>query len=362
MMTFKQFFFIGMAMCLSLASAHTLLELRFIGEQQMATGRTFEGTVVGGISGIDYDAASDRYIAISDDRSQHNPARFYEISFDITSEGFLGGQFWQVTTLQDAEGNAFAEGSVDPESIRVLGDSLFWSSEGQNNANGTIDPFVWEIKRDGSFVRAFNVPHRYMPMAGVPIGVRNNLAFESLSLEPTGTTLYTATEGPLLQDGAVPTLLSAGLIRFTAYDVASGDASAEYVYVIDALPFAPEPLDAFKTVGITEILALGEMQFLVLERTYAAGVGNGARIYLADATRASDVLDVATLRGANDIVPMQKSLVLDLADLGIPLDNLEAMTFGPNFENGNRLLVLASDNNFNDKQFTQFLAFEVIER
>jgi hypothetical protein len=48
----------------------------------------------------------------------------------------------------------------------------------------------------------------------------------------------------------------------------------------------------------------------------------------------------------------RKRLLLDLDDLGIPLDNVEGMTFGPR-----RSLVLVSDNNFAATQFTQFLVF-----
>lgn len=342
----------------SFAMAHDAMNLRFIGEQQIQTGAPFEGTEIGGLSGIDFDAATGNYWAISDDRSSKNPARFYQIALDFNTETFNGGEFLGVTTLLTPEGDAFATGSVDPESIRVVGERLFWSSEGQNNANGTLDPFVWEIKPDGSVVRPFNVPNRYKPIANVPVGVRNNLAFESLSIN--GDQLFTATEGPLLQDGESSSLTHAGLIRVTEYELESGNAAAEYAYVVDPMPFAPEPADAFSTVGVTEMLALGEGKFLFLERSYAAGVGNGARLYMADNSRASNILDVASLRGA-DIIPMQKQLVFDFASLGIPLDNLEAMTFGPELDNGNRSFIVASDNNFSDTQFTQFLVFEVTE-
>ena len=57
--------------------------------------------------------------------------------------------------------------------------------------------------------------------------------------------------------------------------------------------------------------------------------------------------------------PMRKKLLLDLADLGITLDNIEGVTFGPRIK-GDRTLILVSDNNFNPNgQFTQFLAFRI---
>src|SRR4029078_6925832 len=52
-----------------------------------------------------------------------------------------------------------------------------------------------------------------------------------------------------------------------------------------------------------------------------------------------------------------KQLVLDLDELGIPLDNVEGMTFGPRPPDGRRSVVLVSDDNFAASQFTQFLVF-----
>ena len=56
---------------------------------------------------------------------------------------------------------------------------------------------------------------------------------------------------------------------------------------------------------------------------------------------------------------MEKSLLLNLDVLGIPLDNVEGMTFGPSLPDGRRSLVLVSDNNFSPAAFTQFLLFSV---
>ena len=53
----------------------------------------------------------------------------------------------------------------------------------------------------------------------------------------------------------------------------------------------------------------------------------------------------------------EKTLLLDLRTLGIPLDNVEGMTLGPRLPDGRQSLVLVSDNNFAAAQFTQFLLF-----
>jgi 3-phytase len=51
--------------------------------------------------------------------------------------------------------------------------------------------------------------------------------------------------------------------------------------------------------------------------------------------------------------------VLDFDHLGITLDNVEGMTFGPELPDGRRTLVLVSDDNFSETHATQFLAFAV---
>jgi hypothetical protein len=56
---------------------------------------------------------------------------------------------------------------------------------------------------------------------------------------------------------------------------------------------------------------------------------------------------------------MRKKLLLDLDTLGIPLDNIEGLTFGPRLRDGRQSVVLVSDNNFAATQFTQFLLFAV---
>jgi hypothetical protein len=59
------------------------------------------------------------------------------------------------------------------------------------------------------------------------------------------------------------------------------------------------------------------------------------------------------------ITPVQKKLLLDLRTLDVALDNIEGLTLGPQLSHRERLLILVSDNNFNNIQRTQFLAFKI---
>jgi hypothetical protein len=88
------------------------------------------------------------------------------------------------------------------------------------------------------------------------------------------------------------------------------------------------------------------------------GTGNVVNIHEVSSEGASDVLAVDALyEGGSpiDVTPVSKRLVFGFDDLGIPIDNLEGMTFGPDLPDGRQTLVIVSDNNFNPGQFTQFI-------
>ena len=52
------------------------ISLSYLGEFVIPTGHMENGVEFGGISGLDFDAATGHYLAISDDRSERGPARF----------------------------------------------------------------------------------------------------------------------------------------------------------------------------------------------------------------------------------------------------------------------------------------------
>ena len=60
--------------------------LKFLGEYDIPHKMNVDGTVVGGLSGIDYDARNDVYYIISDDRSSFNPARFYTVKIKFVND------------------------------------------------------------------------------------------------------------------------------------------------------------------------------------------------------------------------------------------------------------------------------------
>ncbi|OZG70270.1 hypothetical protein BTA51_27120 [Hahella sp. CCB-MM4] len=339
---------------------HGIRHLEFIGEATFPTGYVFDGVELGGLSGIDYDASADSFIAICDDRAQIGPARFYELTMDL-SDGYLDDGdivFTHMTEILDADGSSFEAGAIDPESIRIapFPGLLYWTSEG--DANAGLAPFVRVMNRQGQPLDEFELPEAYLPNANH--GIRNNLAFESLTFSFNREYLYTATENALVQDGPAASIESGSSSRILMLDRDNGKAKGEYIYKTDPVTDAPIPTGSFSTNGLVELLSVAPHTFIAMERSFSVGVGNSIRLYLTTTLGASNVKGLDSIEDARRVRSMKKRLLLNLADLGLPLDNIEGISFGPTLPSGERTLILVSDNNFNSGgQFTQFLAFKI---
>ena len=354
---------------------NTVSEIEFLGEVIFPTGFIFDETEVGGLSGLTYDPESNIYYAISDDRTD---ARFYTLNIDLSDGTLEDGDiaFTNVTPLLDASGNPFPALSLDPEGLTLTSDgTLYISSEG--DVNRLFAPFINEFSLDGQQLSELPISAKFLPQADQSSGIRNNLAFESLTLSPDGQFLYTATENALFQDGPNATVDGGSLARIVQYDLSTGAAVGEFVYEVEAVPEVPIPADAFNTNGLVELLATDNNgSFLALERAFSVGQGNTVKLFEIRSQGALDVIDTfdlfreVELEDDDDTLPpgpfeidpaVTKKELLDIeADLGIAPDNLEALAFGPVLPDGRQTLIIASDNNFNPNgQFTQFLAFAV---
>ncbi len=351
--------------------------VEFIGEAIVPNDLTVRETQVGGLSGLTYNSVFDVYYALSDDRSNINPARFYTLDIDL-SDGVLEDadiSFIGVDSLLNADGEPFAPGSIDPEGIvYTASNSLYISSEG--DANNLIAPFVNRFSVSGEQLSVLPVPELFLPTADQSSGIRNNLAFESLTITPDQKFLYTATEDALFQDGPNADVDQPSLSRILKYDLATGEPVASFVYEVEPVPDAPEPADGFRTNGLVELLATDNNgTLLALERGFSAGVGNTVKLFeiqtqgALDVLQSDDLFREEPLDDDGEILPpgpfsidpaVTKRELLDIKrDLDIEPDNLEALAFGPKLPDGRQSLIIASDNNFSDTQRTQFLAFAI---
>ncbi|MBX4867932.1 esterase-like activity of phytase family protein [Rhizobium bangladeshense] len=335
------------------------ISLSYLGEFVIPSGQMEHGVEFGGISGLDFDAATGHYIAISDDRSDKAPARFYELDIDVDASGLKGVSVVKHVTLKDKNGEPFAAKTVDPESIRLGKDGIYWGSEG--DAKVLLPPFIRVTAPDGSFVREFPLPEGFAPTADKLTGIRDNLAFEDLAVAPSGD-VFVGVEAALYQDGPKPSLTTGSLSRIIRFDGKTGEPKAQYVYPVSPIPQAAATAAAGNDNGMSEMLALDDHRLLAVERSYAEGFGNNIKIMMMDLAGASDISATPSL-AKNDqrVVPARKSQLLDLRAIGLVPDNIEAMSLGK-AKDGTDVLILGSDNNFSTSQKTQFYAFKVLSR
>ena len=335
--------------------------LRLIGVAELAHGSEYAGARIGGLSGIDYDAHSGEYLLISD-----ASARIYRARLHYDAQRLDMPQFTATQDLLHTSGQPFAPwwrrqagmDRPDAEGLRWLPGktSFLWSSEGDFSRG--FGPQLRESRLDGRPVRDIALPASFSPGTQPRRGPRGNGTLEGLALTPDGRTAWLAMELPWHQDGPQATPDSGGApVRITAMDITSGQPLRQIAYQGDAVP-QRRRLPGPQINGVSEILAHGPHHLLVLERSYSAGAGFGARLYRIDTRAGSDTLTLDALTPANHR-PVPKTLVADLAALGLTPDNIEGMTWGPPVQ-GRCVLVFVSDDNFNPAQVTQFIAAQYL--
>lgn len=315
-----------LVVALGLASAAPALELRLIGVRTLERGLTLQGARVGGLSGLDYDAASDRWIAVSDAKAEEGGARAYTVAVDYDATAVHAVRIVAVTAL--------AAGDVEGVRLDPREAGTWWiAAEGEPAVGRGAGVFA---------LRAGGHPHALAWPWPAP-RVRPNRSFESLAFAVDGASLWIGLEAPLIGDDEPATAARGATTRLARID-RTGRVLAEASYVLDACPLTPAP-GKLADNGLAELLALPSGDLLALERAGAQDARGAwrfsARLY-------------AFTPGAT------KRLVLDFARAGRPhVDNLEGLAWGRPLPNGRATLVAVSDDNFSADQETQFWVFEV---
>ena len=348
-----------------------IVALEFVGEQVIPDDALFDGSVIGGLSSIDY--AGGIYYIISD--APNAPIRFYQATLDFDNNVFNAVEIINQVELLKPDGMPFDDNEADPEAIRFdpYTGKIVWTSEGYVDDRG-VDPFIREATVSGDYVRDFTIPELFLTTDREGEGPRNNGTFEGLSNSYNDRGYWTSMELPLIQDGPAPIFGedTDSPVRIAYINRFTGRFGRQFAYELD--PVARE--GGFTVNGVVEILEYARNQFLVLERSFSTGYedgGNDVKIYDVDANNATNIASMESLQDAN-YRPARKKLLFDFEDIRAQLstlpdgtanivDNIEGITFGPKLPNGNRSLVLVADNNFSafGAQLNQFIVFEVIE-
>lgn len=248
---------------------------------------------------------------------------------------------------------------LDPEGIRVSNDgkSVFITDE--------YGPYVYQFNRaTGERMATFSLPSALTASNVAPTGASEisgntsgrvaNKGMEGLAITPDGKTLIGFMQSPLIQDGGDGGRAN----RIVTIDIATG-VTKQFVY-------DNYLADTKKAYNSSEILAINDHEFLVLERD-GKGLGDGSkavvkRIYKIDLSNATEI---GALNNGNGIsgesallqYAVNKTLFLDLkaalnaagvSDANIPA-KLEGMAFGEDILEGltrYHTLYVANDNDF----------------
>jgi len=269
--------------------------------------------------------------------TQNTAGQYY---FTGRSDGFSTGNSLTPTNAR-----------FDPEALRVSrdGKSVFVSDE--------YGPYIYQFNRaTGERIKTFTLPtHLAAPqqnaqgaleISGNATGRVANKGMEGLAISPDGKTLVGFMQSPLAQDGGDGGRAN----RIVTVNTETGETH-EYAY---------DNIINGKAYNSSEILALNDHQFLVLERDgKGQGDGSAAKVKQVWAVDLAGAQDVSALSGEAALLAQApaKTLFLDIAaalkNFGVPDTEipakLEGLSFGEDIvENGvtKHTLYIANDNDF----------------
>jgi hypothetical protein len=340
----------------------TINSIEFIGQATLPTGLTFQKTEIGGLSGITYDTKNNLYYVISDDRGQKAPPRFYTFTIDLSKGKLTNNDVTpvSVTNLLDTNNQPFPPNTTDTEGIALTDqDTIFVSSEG--DVDRLVNPFIKEFAlASGKTISTLPIPDKFLSDPQKQKGIRNNLAFESLTITPNQKLLFTATENALIQDGTAAQTGVGTSCRILQYNLSTQQPEQEFLYQTQPVTPLFNPTGKFAS-GLPDLLAIDNAgTFISIERSFT-GLGFTVFLFQVSLNNATDIhnIDSITKIDPDKIQPAEKKLLLDLRTLDVSLDNIEGLTLGEKLPNGQPSLILISDNNFNGLQQTQILAFKL---
>lgn len=308
----------------------TISNLNLLGTQTLGIGIEVFGTTLGGLSGIGYNPFSDTYAAISDDPTD---ARAHGLRIDLSDGSLDDGDVSTagMAQLLTPDGAQFETTGAELQGLAFDAAKVYLAAD----KDATGNPALYIMQAQGLTVSqtgALPIDKKFLISTDGTTGIQSGSGFESITLSTDKQTLWTATENSLIQDMTVTSEDGADVVRIVQYDTVSGVATGEFAYKLDAAPEISENSSLSSSVGLMELVALDDNgSLLVLERGVvdgADGLSYTGKIYLADLRVATDVSRLESLADGG-YQEVRKTLLVDLAEYGIDVANVEGMALGP---------------------------------
>ena len=353
--------------------AHDVTSLTLVGQFSFPANSRYPpilGLPFGGISGLTSRSGGHELYGISDAQMG---GRVYR--FELTLPGNDPGSMRVLPLTMFALAMSPGDERPDHEGVALLPDGTFAVSAEGTTRVPRQPPSVNIYGRHGDFVRRLLIPEKFVPepTGQNTRGARGNAGFESLTLAPNGKRLFTAVETALIQDGESATFEGGARTRILEFDARHGTYEPGREFAYDIEPIVATDFKAKSAFnGLVDMTALSATTLLTLERAFVEDGQDQShniatiRIFKIDLSAATNIAALDSIKGHSEIVPVKKTLLLDLAavanlspELTPHLDNFEGMTFGPRLPDGRATLLLVSDDNFSEAQRTWFLMFAI---
>lgn len=313
----------------------------------------------GGFSDLSYDG--EYFYTVSD---QVSSPHIFKFTIEFQENRIDTLRFKEVISISSSN----TELLFDTEGIDFDPDTHRFTLSSEGYIEKGKDGFIAEVDQSGKLIDLYELPDYFK--ADFDGGPQNDGVFEGLSRDTERQGIWVSTELPLQMD--LPdedTASSEGAIRITHFDKETKKPTEQFIYPKKGFP----EKTTISVDGVSAILEYSPHRFLVLERSFSTDLENLGfqnRLFAVDAREATNTLDMKNMYSqlGEEVIPAKRQLLLDFADLkerltNQTLDNLEGMALGPELPNGNRSLVLISDNNFNEviPQLNQVIVLEIVE-
>jgi 3-phytase len=295
----------------------------------------FKQTRIGGLSGLFYQ--DNKIYAVSDDRGRFGPARIYEFllarknnEFSLKAEDVI---------LLNPQKKSKDYVLLDLEGLAFWQHQWILSSEGDLNKKPRISPEILSYNGERLGRNFVSIPSEFLPNASGMLnhGLKNNMAFEGLTIDAAKKKLYLLSEADLIQDKNSGENVSSYLL---AYDLESKK------FLQKRKIYFETGLQLFLYFGASEITYWKDNKFFILTRgvSFSSGGKFDCALWLLD-------LD----ESENEI--LKPKMIFDFKAAKL-VQNYEGMTL---FKDpaGVEFIVVVSDDNFDKAEFTEFLFLKV---